>query len=141
MQLNENHGQVNVNCDVINEAEARLPLRPDALMRECPSCVALSPIYSPQCTNCGTDFEQHRLHLRYHQLTAQLAASSALKDKVSFAFVCFAGISLGSFYFQLIELGVLCSVITYILLRATGDTAEMDALKAEIEEVRSRLWI
>lgn len=69
MQLNENHGQLNVNCDVYND-ELRLPLRPEAILRDCPNCFMQNTIDSTVCSNrnCNTDYSRYQDRIVYEEL-------------------------------------------------------------------------
>lgn len=141
MDINENHGQVNVNCEVVNKGDVRLPLRPDAVLRDCPNCFGKNAIDSPICTNCNTSFARYRNRL----IHAELERMIQQKER---EYLAWLGFSLTVFLLGAIPLalwqtpkGIAPFFIGVVMCLVSPYGKQLEQLKLARDELAADIWI
>jgi hypothetical protein len=141
MNIKDNYGQVNQHCDVRNEGIA-LPLRDCALLRECPHCIALSPVDAKQCvnTNCNTNFLHYARRVRRDYLDALLVKKTKQMTLMVQIGAALAGVGVLFALMGLIEVAIGIVPVALLLISRANDI-EVKSLQAEIDSLNERMWV
>lgn len=142
MDINENHGQLNVNCDVYNE-ELRMPLRPDAILRDCPNCFTQNTIDSTVCSNrnCNTDYARHRDRLVLEELERLIREKEhAQLAWMGFAFTVFLLGAIPIALWQTVQ-AIAPFFIGVVMCVVSPYGKELEHLEAARNEISVKLWI